>query len=129
MGGHLAESHQGTDEAPAVIANRRLLKLPIIGKQPLAYLFDVGFTRDVWMHRVDIAHAIGYGLDLDADHDGRLMEDYVAEWASVYDIRSPSTSRVPLVAASGTAMAARSSPSTRSSSCAPSPSASTALGF
>ena len=61
------------------------MKLPIIGKQPLAYLFDVGFTRDVWMHRVDIAHAIGYGLDLDADHDGRLMEDYVAEWASVYD--------------------------------------------
>ena len=70
---------------PRLIANRRLLKLPIIGKQPLAYLFDVGFTRDVWMHRVDIAHAIGYGLDLDADHDGRLMEDYVAEWASVYD--------------------------------------------
>ena len=70
---------------PRLIADRRLLKLPIVGKQPLSYLFDVGFTRDVWMHRVDIAHAIGYGLDFDADHDGRLMEDYVAEWASVYD--------------------------------------------
>lgn len=70
---------------PRVVANRRLLKLPIVGKQPVSYLFDVGFTRDVWMHRVDIAHAIGYGLDFDAEHDGRLMEDYVAEWAAVYD--------------------------------------------
>lgn len=70
---------------PRVIANRKLLNLPIVGKQPLAYLFDVGFTRDVWMHRVDIAHALGYGLDIDAEHDGRLMEDYVAEWATIYD--------------------------------------------
>jgi len=71
---------------PRFIANRRLLNLPIVGKQPVAYLFDVGFTRDVWMHRVDIARALGYGLDFDAEHDGRLMEDYVAEWASVYDV-------------------------------------------
>jgi uncharacterized protein (TIGR03083 family) len=70
---------------PRVISNRKLLNLPIVGKQPLSYLFDVGFTRDVWMHRVDIAHALGYGLDFDAEHDGRLMADYVAEWASIYD--------------------------------------------
>jgi hypothetical protein len=38
------------------------------------------------MHRVDIAHALGYGLDFDAEHDGRLMEDYVAEWASIYGV-------------------------------------------
>jgi uncharacterized protein (TIGR03083 family) len=80
-----AKAVRARTKLPRLIANRRLLKLPIIGKQPLSYLFDVGFTRDVWMHRVDIAHAIGCGLDLDADHDGRLMEDYVAEWASVYD--------------------------------------------
>jgi uncharacterized protein (TIGR03083 family) len=71
---------------PRFIANRKLLNLPIIGKQPVAYLFDVGFTRDVWMHRVDMAHALGYGLDFDAEHDGRLMEDYVAEWASIYGV-------------------------------------------
>jgi uncharacterized protein (TIGR03083 family) len=71
---------------PRFIANRKLLNLPIIGKQPVAYLFDVGFTRDVWMHRVDMAHALGYGLDFDAEHDGRLMADYVAEWASIYDV-------------------------------------------
>ena len=71
---------------PRFIANRKVLKLPVVGKQPVAYLFDVGFTRDVWMHRVDIAHALGYGLDFDAEHDGRLMADLVAEWASIYDV-------------------------------------------
>jgi uncharacterized protein (TIGR03083 family) len=80
------KSVRARTKLPRFIANRRLLDLPIIGKQPVAYLFDVGFTRDVWMHRVDIAHALGYGLDFDAEHDGRLMEDYVAEWASIYGV-------------------------------------------
>jgi uncharacterized protein (TIGR03083 family) len=71
---------------PRPIANLKVLNLPIVGKKPVAYLFDVGFTRDVWMHRVDIAHALGYGLDFDDEHDGRLMADYVAEWASIYDV-------------------------------------------
>jgi hypothetical protein len=74
--GRLARNH----------ANLKVLNLPIVGKQRVSYLFDVGLTRDVWMHRVDICRAIGYGLDFDAEHDGRLMEDYVAEWAAVYDV-------------------------------------------
>jgi uncharacterized protein (TIGR03083 family) len=52
-----------------------------LGWQPLGYLFDVGFTRDVWMHRIDIARATGHPLDLTADHDGRVVADIVAEWA------------------------------------------------
>ena len=32
---------------------------PPIGWKPLKYLLDVGFTRDVWAHRVDIHAAIG----------------------------------------------------------------------
>ena len=47
----------------------------------LGYLFDVIFTRDTWMHRVDIARATRRPLDLDAGHDGRLVADVVAEWA------------------------------------------------
>lgn len=52
-----------------------------VGWQPLGYLFDIGFTRDVWMHRVDIAHATGHRLQLTADHDGRIVADMLAEWA------------------------------------------------
>jgi hypothetical protein len=41
----------------------------------------VGFTRDVWCHRIDICHATGRPMDLKPDHDGRLVADIVAEWA------------------------------------------------
>jgi len=47
----------------------------------LGYLFDVIFTRDTWMHRVDIARATRKPLNLDAEHDGRIVSDVVAEWA------------------------------------------------
>ncbi|MBL8775782.1 MAG: maleylpyruvate isomerase family mycothiol-dependent enzyme [Acidimicrobiales bacterium] len=47
----------------------------------LGYLVDTIYTRDVWMHRVDIARATGRPLELTADHDGRLVADVVAEWA------------------------------------------------
>jgi uncharacterized protein (TIGR03083 family) len=68
---------------PRPIAHLKLLNLPEpVGRQPLSYLFDIGFTRDVWAHRIDIAHAIGAEPDHDADHDGRILADIVAEWAA-----------------------------------------------
>src|SRR5580693_10653416 len=54
---------------------------PPIGWAPLKYLLDVGFTRDVWAHRIDIHAAIHRPMPLTADHDGRLTADIVAEWA------------------------------------------------
>jgi uncharacterized protein (TIGR03083 family) len=70
---------------PRPIARLPLLNLPEpVGRQPLAYLFDVGFTRDIWMHRVDLAQATGTPLDLDPDHDGRVVADIVAEWAGTH---------------------------------------------
>jgi uncharacterized protein (TIGR03083 family) len=50
-------------------------------KWRIGFLLDVILTRDVWMHRVDIARATGHGLQLTADHDGVLVADVVAEWA------------------------------------------------
>ena len=47
----------------------------------VGYLLEVILTRDVWMHRVDLARATGHEMVLDADHDGRLVADVVAEWA------------------------------------------------
>jgi uncharacterized protein (TIGR03083 family) len=55
-----------------------------IGWQPISYLFDMGFTRDVWMHRIDIAVAAGIPLDLTAEHDGRIVADLVAEWSRLH---------------------------------------------
>ena len=48
---------------PRPIARLPLLNLPApVGRQPLAYLFDIGFTRDVWMHRVDSDASDRHGL-------------------------------------------------------------------
>lgn len=47
----------------------------------LGRLMEVIYTRDLWMHRVDIARATGSPLDLDQEVDGRIVEDLVADWA------------------------------------------------
>lgn len=68
---------------PGVMRNRAM-KVEVAGvKEPwtFGYLMDVIFTRDTWMHRVDITRATGGAMVLSAEHDGRLVADVVAEWA------------------------------------------------
>ncbi|WP_165825852.1 maleylpyruvate isomerase family mycothiol-dependent enzyme [Actinomycetospora cinnamomea] len=48
----------------------------------LRYLMDAVYTRDVWMHRVDLCRATGQEPALSADHDGRIVADVVADWAA-----------------------------------------------
>jgi len=55
-----------------------------IGWKPVNYLLEVGFTRDVWAHRIDIHAVIGRPMELDPAHDGRLVADIVAEWALIH---------------------------------------------
>lgn len=70
---------------PRPLSSLPLLGLPEpVGRQPLRYLFDIGFTRDVWAHRIDIAVATGTTFEQDAEHDGRLVADLVAEWADTH---------------------------------------------
>jgi uncharacterized protein (TIGR03083 family) len=45
------------------------------------YLVDIIFTRDTWMHRLDISRAAGLPMDITAGHDGRIVADVVTEWA------------------------------------------------
>jgi uncharacterized protein (TIGR03083 family) len=95
--GHLANDElvdQLTAVGPKAVTGRwrtpppmRYLPLPFgppIGWAPLKYLLDVGFTRDVWAHRIDIHAAIGRPMQLTAEHDGRLVADIVAEWAGIH---------------------------------------------
>lgn len=83
---HCAAALKARRRMPAPV--RALPLLPIgtglgvhIGWQPISYLFDIGFTRDVWMHRIDIARAAGVQAELTAEHDGRIIADIVAEWS------------------------------------------------
>ena len=83
---HSAAALKARRRMPAPV--RALPLLPIgtglgvqIGWQPLRYLFDMGFTRDVWTHRIDIARAAGVQPELTPEHDGRIIADIVAEWS------------------------------------------------
>ena len=46
-----------------------------------AYLMDVIYTRDTWMHRMDTAHSMNAEPVLTPEHDGRIVADVVADWA------------------------------------------------
>jgi uncharacterized protein (TIGR03083 family) len=71
-----------------------LLRLPLLplgqvdgvrfGWKPVGYLYGIGFTRSVWMHRLDIAAAVGREPQLSPEHDGRIVADLVAEWATTH---------------------------------------------
>jgi uncharacterized protein (TIGR03083 family) len=61
----------------------RALRLPLgrpLGVSSLGNLLDRIYTRDAWMHRIDIARATDRPLEITADHDGRVVADAVNEW-------------------------------------------------
>lgn len=77
--------------APKAIRGRRIPRPmrgisvgnPAGGRMTMGHLMDRVYTRDQWMHRLDICEAIGVEPTITADHDGRIIEDVVAEWASL----------------------------------------------
>lgn len=48
---------------------------------PLGELMDVIYTRDVWLHTIDIARATSVSHEPEPRVDGRIVEDVVIEWA------------------------------------------------
>jgi uncharacterized protein (TIGR03083 family) len=74
-------------------------ELPGEGMWTVGHLFDVIHTRDPWLHRVDICRAVGRELVLSPEHDGRIVENVVAEWAGkhgrpfVLDLTGPAGGR------------------------------------
>ncbi len=65
---------------------RRFVRIPVeIGSLSetwrLGYLVDTILTRDILMHRIDLARAIGSEPVLDGQGDPRLVADIVGEWA------------------------------------------------
>lgn len=82
------------DAAPRSVRSRRRLPAlvrrapvptdtPGLGTTTLGHLNDTVYTRDVWMHRVDICRATGRYLVLSAAHDGTLVADAAEAWLGV----------------------------------------------
>lgn len=57
---------------PWLVRNIRLPMGNTLGFSPLAYLTDVIYPRDEWMHRYDICAATGHEMVVTAEHDGRI---------------------------------------------------------
>jgi uncharacterized protein (TIGR03083 family) len=57
---------------------------PPYGWLRVGHLVDVVYTRDRWMHRVDICRAIGRPFEVDAEQDRQIVADVVAEWAAIH---------------------------------------------
>jgi len=74
---------RGRTRTPTLVRAHAKLAVdgPVFETWTLGYLIDTIYLRDLWMHRVDVAHALGRPLELSADHDGRVVADVVAEWA------------------------------------------------
>lgn len=74
---------RGRSRTPALVRNHAKLAVdgPVFETWKLGYLIDTIYLRDLWMHRVDIAHALSCRLELSVDHDARIVADIVAEWA------------------------------------------------
>lgn len=76
---------------PTVLRWRRRLRwIPVSqaddgGRFTMRELFEVILTRDTWMHRVDIARATGRDMVLTPEHDGRVVEDCVLDWAKKHN--------------------------------------------
>jgi uncharacterized protein (TIGR03083 family) len=78
--------------APKAIRGRHRTPKPVrrlsvpdpTGPLTIGHLVDIIYTRDEWLHRVDISAATGRPLQLTADHDGRIVADVVREWAATH---------------------------------------------
>jgi uncharacterized protein (TIGR03083 family) len=65
---------------PAIVRAIRL-PLPVLGVVPLGYLTDLIYTRDMWMHRLDICRATGREMVQTQEHDGRITALVVRDLA------------------------------------------------
>jgi uncharacterized protein (TIGR03083 family) len=76
---------RGRRRMPGLLRHRAMPEEQMVGgeweKWTFGFLVDVILTRDPWMHRLDIARAVGRDPELTVDHDGVLVTDIVAEWA------------------------------------------------
>lgn len=54
--------------------------LDVAGRVPLGWVLDVVYTRDTYLHRVDVCRAVGREVVVD-DVEERVVADMVREWS------------------------------------------------
>jgi uncharacterized protein (TIGR03083 family) len=76
---------RGRRRFPAVIRRRTLPERQLVGgrleRWTFGFITDVILTRDPFMHRLDIHAATGLPPQVTAEHEGRIVDGVVREWA------------------------------------------------
>lgn len=76
---------RGRRRMPSLLLGRTIPEAQLVGgrleRWTFGYLVDVILTRDPFMHRLDICAATGVDPRPTPEHDGRLVDDIVREWA------------------------------------------------
>jgi uncharacterized protein (TIGR03083 family) len=84
LAGVTARAVRARRRTPALMRNAMRFKQdpPFeVERWQYGFLVDTIFTRDTWMHRLDISRAVGREMLVTPEHDGRLVAGVVAEWA------------------------------------------------
>lgn len=69
---HSEASFRGRQRFPALLRALPIRTPGYEGSVSLGELIDSIFTRDMWMHRLDLCHATGQEMVQAAEHDGRI---------------------------------------------------------
>jgi uncharacterized protein (TIGR03083 family) len=76
---------RGRRRVPAFVRRRTIPERQLVNGQlerwTFGFLIDVILTRDPFMHRLDIHAATGLPPRVTAEHEGRIVDDVVREWA------------------------------------------------
>ena len=72
MRDHSEASFSGRQRLPFLLRQMRVGAPGFEGRVSLGELIDNIFTRDMWMHRLDICHATGRDMVQTGEHDGRI---------------------------------------------------------
>jgi uncharacterized protein (TIGR03083 family) len=76
---------RGRRRMPGFLLRRTMPEAQLVGgrleRWTFGYLVDVILTRDPFMHRLDICAATGLQPLVTPEHDGRLVDDIVRDWA------------------------------------------------
>ena len=77
---------RGRRSLPAFVHGRTLPERQLVGdtleRWTVGYLVDVVLTRDPFMHRLDICAATGIEPVATPEHEGRIVDDVVGDWAA-----------------------------------------------
>ena len=76
---------RGRRRVPAVVRRRTIPERQLVNGQlelwTVGFLVDLILTRDPFMHRLDIHAATGLPPRITAEHEGRIVDGVVREWA------------------------------------------------